>query len=184
MGEKVLRSVLQKQGTSNFSNINYIFGSQGVYTEMFSGLNLEEQLRLGGACDVSYQVGEDKNKNATYKIIEKYYLNGNSNFYYKVVTETNSAILDFLTTEQTVVPTNGADFLVAPTPFLVLQGENSQNVIKITLSAVKVTQESEQDDPIAQETKLKEKYIVFSSQSGIRYISEVLSGVSTSSASV
>ena len=89
--EKVLRSVVQKEsavGSIDFeTDIMYAFGSQGIYTEMFSGLNLQEDLRIGGPKQIFYE-----NDNDNFKVIEKYYLNDNKNIYYEVDTLINKII--------------------------------------------------------------------------------------------
>lgn len=164
MGEKVLRSVLQKQGPTNFSNTNYAFGTQGVYTKMFSGLNLEQELCLGGAKEISYESLDN-----SYKIIEKHFLNRSNTIYYEVETIISKTIQNFLTGTWNLRDDN---FLVNSTQnsdpylFLVTEEEAPQDSIKITLSAVNINNNTRQI--------LKKKYIVFSQDSGKKYISEIL----------
>lgn len=139
--EKVLRSVLQKQsevGSVDFqTNINYVFGSQGIYTDMFSGLNLEEELRIGGQKQTIYETDNDN-----FKITEKYYLNNSENIYYELETSINKKNISFLVDNEDnfLVQLDGMIGLTPKYSFLLFEKEVqdfSDNFIEITLSSVK-----------------------------------------------
>lgn len=174
MGEKVLHKVLQRNRleTSGFSDISYALGSQGVYTKMFSGLNLEEQLFIGGASETYYEINTNGTYK-TYKITEMYFLNSSDkNTYYKVTTEIDNTVLDFLTLPQDsfAVDDQEEDEETEAFPFLAQETEGAQRTMRITLSAVKGNTE----------TELRKKYIVFGYNDNGRYIAEVLGSTSTS----
>lgn len=170
MIEKVLRQVLQKknqvgsqwitdpssQVTAN--DIKYVFGSEGVYTNMFSGLNLEEELRIGGTKQTSYEMGQNFN------VVEKYFLNSDRTIYYELKTSINNKVIRFLITGEN-------EFIVQDTtensPFLVFEDDKQDfddNIIEIKLSKV-INNTS---------TVIRTKKIFFNEEDGKKIISEVL----------
>ena len=171
MGEKVLRKVFQRNRseTSGFSSASYAFGSQGIYTKMFSGLNLEQQLLIGGAGDITYTV-TTKNGRTTYKIVEKYYLGQDSDVYYEVETLIGNEIANFLTSyiaTQDFITEDEVQTSSNSYPFITNITEAPSNTIAISLYTVKKD---------GTRTKTKMKYIVFSigTTAGTSNISEVV----------
>ena len=64
------------------------FGSDGEFIDILSGLNLEEEMRLGGRRDVGFS----ENTNGTITVTETYYNASNTQIYRVVTTLSSGAI--------------------------------------------------------------------------------------------
>lgn len=166
---RVVKEIIKKHPVYNQEfpeREKYPIGTEGIYTDMFSGLNLEEELRIGGSKQTEIEYGED------YTLIsDKYYLSSDSNkSYYKLTTRIDNKVNRFL------VDSN--DFLVSKdndeNPFLVFTEEakdlESSSII-ITLWSGLIYGEG--IDPI--ETALRSKIITFSRENNKIKITEQLS---------
>ena len=130
---RVVKQIRQKintdpqGGITNFTEIGqYPLGIDGIYADMFSGLNLEEQLKLGGPKETSIT------QSVQYITITEKYYRGNSNTkYYLLETKINKL------TETCFLVNNNRDFLINnEDKFLTCWGEKvdvSDTVITITL---------------------------------------------------
>lgn len=176
MTEKVLRQVFQKvnQADNDWNpsasdGIKYIFGSEGIYTKMFSGLNLEEDLLIGGEKQVSYETGQN------FIITEKYFLNNNENVYYKLETSINNKIIRFLINDNN-------DFLVSSDTdgsFLIFEDKKrnfNDSIITVKLFTVKENTiiQNEEEIIVPEEVLIREKQIIFSEVDGKKVILEKL----------
>lgn len=154
---RVIKEIIKKRRNDLPINFPYSIlgefpiGVEGIYTDMFSGLNLEEELRIGGNKETEIEYGDD-----FITITDKYFLLSDENkSYYKLETKIYNAINRFLV--------NPGDFLVSESDnsFLVFT-ENikdlEDNLIEITLSAV---YKNEYGDFI-NETIKQHKFIIFS----------------------
>lgn len=165
---KQIRKKISDTGGNVFSNLGqYPIGIDGIYADMFSGLNLEEELRIGGEKDTiiteenDYTSTEVRYYLLSYNNNKPYY---NHNIYYKLLTEqykkVNRFLTDSLELDQTdpIEPTflrdnNTGDFIVFQQPIT----NTKDKILKITLSIVK------QNENI--ENVIKEKIITYNNSS-------------------
>lgn len=180
---RVIKEVIKKQGDSgkipeNFPESvlgKFPIGIDGIYADMFSGLNLEEQLRIGGFKETEIEY----NDNYTL-IVDKYYLNSeNTNIYYELETKINNIINKFFTVPLELEEELQNTFLVTEennvesASFLVTDSEKivnlEDNLIEITLSTV--------NRETASREKKRKKCILFSRENNKIQIKEEMQEV-------
>lgn len=98
MAERIIREFRKKIsdiGSNTFSDFGtFPIGTEGIYTNMFSGLNLEEELRIGGEKETEIQQLPNE---GCIQTTTKYFLPGSNKLsYYKLVIRQYTTINRFL----------------------------------------------------------------------------------------
>lgn len=114
-----VKEFYKKIGTGQDANAEvFYFGTDGQLVDMFSGLDLEEQLKLDGPSRI--MISQDEN---SFKVIEYYSdYKEHSTIYYSVVTQINESSEDWIIDNNQMILTSSL------TSGLIAQSNQTSNV--------------------------------------------------------